>query len=61
MFRDHVTRELVPPDTIDKIRKNYPTNYHGVARDGKPLYIDCFGAVDAGTLLTGAKEEEIIE
>lgn len=50
--RDHVTRELVPPETIQKIRAEYPTNYHGVARDGKPIYIDCFGHVNAGIVLS---------
>eukprot|EP01071_Lankesteria_metandrocarpae_P004430 Lankesteria_metandrocarpae@DN3541_c1_g1_i1.p2 len=42
------------------VRQYYPHGYHGVDRQGRPIYIDCIGRADATTILKGVSLDEMM-
>eukprot|EP00918_Siedleckia_nematoides_P066970 GHVU01145677.1.p1 GENE.GHVU01145677.1~~GHVU01145677.1.p1 ORF type:complete len:333 (-),score=73.29 GHVU01145677.1:675-1673(-) len=43
------------------LRRNYEHGYHGVDKQGRPIYIDRIGSVNVTTLLNEVTEQEVID
>ncbi|CEM11680.1 unnamed protein product [Vitrella brassicaformis CCMP3155] len=57
---DRIVNEGEFPETR-VIRKFYPHGYHGVAKDGRPIYVERIGSIDVASLLENCNFERLLE
>jgi len=52
--------KALDPEKAKQVQELYPRYYHGVDRDGRPIYIEKVGQVDFNKLLVVANEDELL-